>query len=275
MRWGWGAMGCKVGLGGKGRPQFLPPPPAEVLVMPPGPGGPGEPYPDKVDEGVVDVGAAGQEEAAAGAELVEEEKLLLLWWGGGERALLGGCWGPPSNAHQPPQHGAYPADAAVVPQSGLILRLLPVGQALGAGEGDGGNALQRPAAPSPLPERCRALPWVGSRGVNQWGSDAWVSPPPLPHISTHRQDTEGGNQPCVPEEGAAAELEEGAAPAGTDEGTWGWMRGHHSPPPTQMSVPPPPQSLPCSPIDSGHGGRHLLLDLLQLEAVVLGTTTQR
>lgn len=36
------------------------------------------PYPDKVNEGVVDVGTTGQEEAAAGAELVEEEKLLLL-----------------------------------------------------------------------------------------------------------------------------------------------------------------------------------------------------
>lgn len=59
--------------------QFLPLPLAEVMVTPPGGrGGLWGPYPDKVNEGVVDVGTTGQEEAAAGAELVEEEKLLLL-----------------------------------------------------------------------------------------------------------------------------------------------------------------------------------------------------
>lgn len=36
------------------------------------------PYPDQVNEGVVDVGATGEEEAAAGAERVEEEEFLFL-----------------------------------------------------------------------------------------------------------------------------------------------------------------------------------------------------
>lgn len=36
------------------------------------------PYPDEVDEGVVDVGTTGQEEAAARAECMEEEEFLFL-----------------------------------------------------------------------------------------------------------------------------------------------------------------------------------------------------
>ena len=36
------------------------------------------PYPDEVNEGVVDVGATGEEEAAARAERVEEEEFLFL-----------------------------------------------------------------------------------------------------------------------------------------------------------------------------------------------------
>lgn len=68
-----------------------------------------------------------------------------------------------------------------------------------------------------------------------------------------------------------AELEQGAAPAGTD----GCMWGHHSPISAQTHPPPPPpQSSSCSPIDGGSRRHHLLLDLLQLEAVVLGGDTE-
>lgn len=50
--------------------------------------GQGKPHPDELHEGVVDVGAAGQEEAAAGAELVEEEELLVLQRGGRYQGAL-------------------------------------------------------------------------------------------------------------------------------------------------------------------------------------------
>lgn len=53
------------------------------------------PHPDKLHEGVVDVGTAGQEEAAARAELVEEEELLILQQGGRYWGDPRGCEGPP------------------------------------------------------------------------------------------------------------------------------------------------------------------------------------
>lgn len=59
-------------------------------------GGQGMPHPDKLHEGVVDVGAAGQEEAAARAELVEEEELLIL-------QQRGRYWGDPRGCEGSPQ----------------------------------------------------------------------------------------------------------------------------------------------------------------------------
>lgn len=65
-----------------------------------------------------------------------------------------------------PPRETYPTNAAVIPQGGLILRLLPSSQILGAGEGNGGDALQRLAAPGPSPKCCRALPeGVGRKSV--------------------------------------------------------------------------------------------------------------
>lgn len=71
-------------------------------------GAQGKPHPDKLHQGVVDVGAAGQEEAAAGAELVEEEELLVLQQGGRH-------WGIPAAVRDPQPRAGQGRAALTLP----------------------------------------------------------------------------------------------------------------------------------------------------------------
>lgn len=252
------------------------------------------PYPDEVDEGVVDVGAAGQEEAAAGAELVEEEELLLLRGRGGENVTAGG------RRHPSPQKSralflfqgskswllprAHPADAAVVAESGRVLRPLPGLQLLAAGEGDGGDALQRAALQGVPPKSCRAL--RGEKGAKGEGGGirepGWLGPQPrVPRpaeltVSTRRAPI----SPVCPRRGPRQSCSRGPHLRGrrTDKRTRQMDRRTQ-----QAAASPPCPKQPTdvtrdtrrSPIDGGRGGRHLLLDALQLEAVVLGGGARR
>lgn len=142
----------------------------------------------------------------------------------------------------------------MVPLRRLLLRPLPPLQVPGAGEGHGGHALQG-LAPGPSPECSRAL-WVQG-DVSRAGH---TRGPRLTPPHTHREHTQGSDQPRVPEQGPVTQLEQGAAPG--DEGMHVGM---------DLGTAEVTQSPPCplwSPIDRGCRGRHLL-ESLQLEGVVL------
>lgn len=245
------------------------------------------PYPDEVDEGVVDVGAAGQEEAAAGAELVEEEELLLLRGGrGGENVTAGDA-----GVRTPKIQGSFPglkicqgltrpmrrwsrraaaSCACCQASSSWVL-----GKATAAT-----RCSERRSAGSPqnAAELCGERKEQNRGGGWRWGGnpDGWVpNQPRVPRpaeltVSTRRAPI----SPVCPRRGPRQSCSSGPHLRGrrTDKRTQQMDRRTQ-----QAAVSPPCPQQPTdvtrdtrhSPIDSGRGGRHLLLDPLQLEAVVL------
>lgn len=107
------------------------------------------------------------------------------------------------------------------------------------------------------PARTQPSP-AGGAGGGVMGCPHPLSPHSL--CCTHRQDAQCPDQPRVGEEGTAAQLEQWATPAGMDGG------GRSE---SLFCLAQPTVGPPCSPIHSGCWGHHLLLDSLQLEAVVL------
>lgn len=253
------------------------------------------PYPDEVDEGVVDVGAAGQEEAAAGAELVEEEELLLLRGGLGKTSPRGdaGIRAPKnpglfffSRAQNPGfcqgltrpmrrwSRRAAASCARCQASSSWVL-----GKATAATRCSERRSV---GSPQKAAELCGERREQKGRGAASGNPDGWVPDQPrVPRpaeltVSTRRAPI----SPVCPRRGPRQSCSRGPHLRGwqTDKRTWQMDRR------TQQAAASPPcpkqptdvtRDTRCSPIDGGRGGRHLLLDALQLEAVVLGGGARR
>lgn len=156
------------------------------------------PYPDEVDEGVVDVGAAGQEEAAAGAELVEEEELLLLRGWGRENVTAGDAG---IRSPKPALRQGSPGRCG----GGRGERLRPAPAARPPGPGCWGRRRQRRAAATGAPRgppktRPNSAGRDGSKGGGVRGTQTAGSPTsPVPSILLSLPSGHGGprSAPCA------------------------------------------------------------------------------